>query len=259
MKENIDIEKAQGHWILAKMGKKVLRPGGRKLTEQMIAALHINAQSDIAEFAPGLGFTAGLALHYAPKSYTGIDLDPEAAAALRRKINGPGRKIIEGNAAETGLPANSLDKVYGEAMLTMHADHRKAEIIREAHRILKPGGYYGIHELGLCPENISEQDKAVIQKDLALAIRVNARPLTVAEWTNLLEKEGFKVRFSATSAMHLLEMGRMFSDEGFLRTLKIGFNILRHGGARRRILEMQQVFRRHANHMNAVALVAQKV
>lgn len=28
-----DIEKAQGHWLLAKMGKRVLRPGGTEFNE----------------------------------------------------------------------------------------------------------------------------------------------------------------------------------------------------------------------------------
>jgi methyltransferase len=30
-----------------------------------------------------------------------------------------------------------------------------------------------------------------IQKDLARSIRVNARPLTVAEWTRIAEEAGF--------------------------------------------------------------------
>ena len=29
-----DIQKAHGHWILAKMGKRVLRPGGKELTKK---------------------------------------------------------------------------------------------------------------------------------------------------------------------------------------------------------------------------------
>ena len=48
---------------------------------------------------------------------------------------------------------DSKDKIIGEAMITMHADHRKSEIVREAHRILKKGGLYAVHELGLTPEN----------------------------------------------------------------------------------------------------------
>ena len=98
-----------------------------------------------------------------------------------------------------------------------------------------------------------------IQKDLAVAIKVNARPLTITEWRELLEKEGFQVKNVSSNEMHLLEPSRMVKDEGFFRTLKIGFNILTHGAARKRILEMRKTFHKHQHHMNAVAIVAEKV
>lgn len=59
---NQAINTAQGHWILAKMGKKVLRPGGKELTEKLIQNLEITKDDDIVEFAPGLGYTASIAL-----------------------------------------------------------------------------------------------------------------------------------------------------------------------------------------------------
>src|SRR5690606_15742116 len=132
-------------------------------------------------FAPGLGFTAARTLGKNPGSYIGVDADKEVVSYLQRKIKGAQVSFIQRNAAETDLPAESKDKVYGEAMLTMQADHRKAEIIREAHRILKKGGLYGIHELGLTPDTIGDDHKAQIQRDLAQHIRVNARPLTAQE------------------------------------------------------------------------------
>ena len=253
-----DLDKAQGHWILARMGKKVLRPGGRELTEQLVGFLGIGPGDDVAEFAPGLGHTAALTLGRHPRSYTGIELDPDVAAMLRGKLGGPGRTIVQGSASATGLPDACMDKVYGEAMLTMQADHRKQEIVREAHRILRPGGFYAIHELGLTPDTIDAAQKATVQKDLALSIRVNARPLNAPEWTELLEREGFVVKHIAMSPMRLLEMGRMVDEEGLWRTQRISLNILRHPAARRRILDMRRVFRQHSAHMNAIALVAVK-
>ena len=255
---NTTFNTEQGHWILAKMGKKVLRPGGKELTQKLIQNLHINTEDNIVEFAPGLGFTASLALQNNPRSYTGIELNEAAAAILRKSIRGENRDIIVGNAADSTLADNAYEKVYGEAMLTMQADHRKSEIIREAYRILKSGGLYGIHELGLTPNGISEVDKTKIQRELAQVIKVNARPLTVDEWTRLLEKEGFEVLKIETNPMHLLQPGRVIDDEGFFRTLKIGFNILTHPSARRRIVGMRKVFRKYENHLNAVAMVAKK-
>ncbi len=257
--DTTDFDKAQGHWILARMGKKVLRPGGKELTYKLIGSLKITSRDDIAEFAPGLGFTASVALQSQPGSYVGIDSDEGAIHYLKNKIRGENIEFVKGNAAETGLPEESKDKVFGEAMLTMHADHRKSEIIREAHRILKKGGLYGIHELGLTPDNLEEHVKAAIQKDLAVAIKVNARPLTEAEWTALLEKEGFKVLKTERNPMHLLKPSRIIDDEGFFRALKIGFNILSNPKAGKRILQMKRTFKKHQQHMNAIAIIAEKL
>lgn len=255
---NKKIDTKQGHWILAKMGKKVLRPGGKELTMELINNLAISETDDVVEFAPGLGFTASITLQKKPKSYTGIDLNEEAASILRKTIHGKNRKIIVGNAADSTLETEKYDKVYGEAMLTMQADHRKSKIIQEACRVLKKGGLYGIHELGLEPNSIAEETKLQIQRELAQVIKVNARPLTVKEWSVLLEKEGFSIEKIATNPMHLLEPKRMVDDEGFFRTLKIGFNVLTNSKARKRILAMRKVFRKYKDNLNAVAIVAKK-
>lgn len=252
------IDTAQGHWLLAKMGKKVLRPGGKELTLKLVKGLDIKSSDRVVEFAPGIGFTAMKVLEKNPGTYTGIELNEEAASNLRKKIYGPGRQIITGNASQVSLENDSADKVYGEAMLTMQADHRKSEIIKEAHRLLRKGGLYGIHELGLTPDGLDEKEKAKIQHELAVCIRVNARPLTQSEWVQLLEKEGFRIKEIHTNPMLLLETRRVVDDEGLFRSLKIGFNIIRQPKARRRINEMRCVFNRYKKQMNAVAIIAEK-
>ena len=256
---NKTINTEQGHWILAKMGKRVLRPGGRELTKKLVDSLHINGQDDFVEFAPGMGFTASMVLNKKPHSYSGIELNEEAANRLKIKINGtPSATIINTSAAHTGLKDCCVDKVLGEAMLTMQADARKSEIIKEAFRILKKGGLYGIHELGLTPNDLDPELKKSIQKRLAQVIRVNARPLTQNEWCALLEQEGFKVKEVFASPMHLLEPGRVVSDEGVFRTMKIGFNVLTHPSARKRILKMRKLFRQYEKQMIAYAIIAEK-
>lgn len=46
-----DVAHMQGHWLLARIGKRVLRPGGEKLTRRMLAEILI-AGRDVVEFAP---------------------------------------------------------------------------------------------------------------------------------------------------------------------------------------------------------------
>ncbi|PIE21856.1 MAG: SAM-dependent methyltransferase [Planctomycetota bacterium] len=249
----------QGHWTLAKVGKKVLRPGGKELTLQMLDNLNISSTDDVVEFAPGLGYTAGITLKKNPKSYTAIELSEDATAYLRKNvIKGENRSVIIANARESTLSEESADKVYGEAMLTMQSDSDKAQIIGEAARILKKGGLYGIHEIALVPDEIEEEQIRDIQKDLAQAIKVNARPLTKKAWISMLEDKGFEVEKVLSNPMHLLELKRVISDEGLFRTLKIFFNVLTKPQARKRILEMRGVFRKHGSNMHSISIIARK-
>ncbi|MCZ2222694.1 MAG: methyltransferase domain-containing protein [Chitinophagales bacterium] len=255
---NKTINTEQGHWLLAKMGKKVLRPGGRELTLKLVDELNISHEDNIVEFAPGMGFTASLLLDKKPKYYTGIELNEEAAGLLQKKINHNGYKVVNTSASNTGIESNSVNKVIGEAMLTMQPDHRKSEIIREAYRILKPGGFYGIHELGLTPDNIDANIKSDVQQSLAKAIKVNARPLTKTEWCTLLEKEGFVIKKIEENSMSLLKLNRIIADEGILRTLKIYFNILTHPKAKKKISEMSNTFNKYEDNLTAFAIIAEK-
>ena len=158
-------EKAAGHWLLAQLGKKVLRPGGRETTNWLLRRA-LGGQIDVVEFAPGLGITAAEIIKRQPKTYTGVDLDPKAAQIVRGRIgDNPNYKVVNAGAQETGLPDASYDVVVGEAMLTMQTDKHKLEIMQEAARILRTGGYYAIHELSLTPDYLRPEVQEEIQKD----------------------------------------------------------------------------------------------
>lgn len=252
-------ETAQGHWLLAKMGKRVLRPGGKELTLKMIDALQLNRSDSIVEFAPGLGFTASISLKHNPASYTGVELDKNAAAFLGRKITGKNAMIVQGNARKTTLPDECATKVYGEAMLTMQSDKQKSEIIQEAHRILKQGGLYGIHEIALSPEGSEPEVREGIYKEMKEVIRANVAPISVKEWEKTLIDNGFRIVKVMTNPMHLLEKKRIVDDEGFIRFLKIIFNIMTHPKARNRIKRMRQVFRKNEKNIFAISIISEKI
>jgi len=252
-------EKEKGHAFLSKLGKKVLRPGGRELTEKLIATMEISSNDAVIEFAPGLGKSAALLIEKNPKSYIGIDIDQAAIEKLNHKLGKSNVEFMYGNASHTSLKENSAERILAEAVLTMHADHRKREMLREAHRILKVNGIIGLHELGIVPENIDEETKAEMTRDLAEISHVNARPLTETEWRNLLEMEGFKVLKIMTNEMKLLEVKRLLADEGIFGALKIGFKVMTHPNAKHRMLMMRKVFRKYSQNMRGIAITAQKI
>lgn len=260
-KRDRDEAHLQGHWLLAKLGKKVLRPGGRKLTNWMIDNAN-PTNKRVVEFAPGLGITAAEILDRNPKTYTGVDQDPDAATATTLSTKqarlGIPTEVINGVASDTGLPTGSADLVVGEAMLTMQGEKGKTAIVSEANRILAAGGRYAIHELLLTPNNVDQTVADNLRKALATTIKVNARPLTATEWSELLENNGFKVLSIKVTPMGLLQPKQMVEDEG-PRVLKIMFNLARNPQARKRVLAMRKVFSENAQNLGAISIIAEKV
>jgi cyclopropane fatty-acyl-phospholipid synthase-like methyltransferase len=256
--EGLATPKMPGHWVLARLGKRVLRPGGIELTRRMLEALSVGAKDDVVEFAPGLGLTAQLTLKRHPASYTAVERDAAAAEIVRRYLKGTRQKCVTGSADQTGLPEGVATVVYGEAMLTMQTAEMKRKIVCEARRLLKRRGRYAIHEMCLVEDDLDVEVRKEINQALSGAIHVGVRPLSVSEWRELMEAEGFEVQSEARAPMHLLEPRRLLRDEGLRGTLRFIWNVVRDRDARARMLMMRSVFRRYQSHLAAVMLVGVK-
>ena len=248
---------AAGHWVLARAGKRVLRPGGLKLTNRMLQAADIPGKR-VVEFAPGLGKTAKIIIDAPVESYTGVDQDPDAAQRVRNIVADSGGRVVQADAQDTGLESQSAQVVVGEAMLTMQSEKNKEKIVSEAYRILEPGGCYVIHELGLTPNDIDMQLADQLRKRLAQAIRVNARPLTENEWRKVLENAGFVIEWVGFEPMALLSPRRNLADEGVKGVLRILGNVLRDRELRSRILEMRATFKHYRKNLTGIAIIARK-
>ena len=109
--------------------------------------------------------------------------------------------------------------------------------MREAARLLRPGGHYAIHEMSLVPDYLRPELKGKrFRRDFGAHYRVNARPLTVAEWTALAEEAGFEVLDVYQTDMALLEPKRQLVDEGPPSVAKIAFNLAGKPQIRERVL-----------------------
>lgn len=258
--EELDVAKMPGHWLLARLGKRVLRPGGLGMTQALLAELGIGPGDSVVEFAPGLGVTARMILKRKPRSYVGIERNSKAARWTARQLpEQPNISVAVGAADQTALAADSASIVLGEAMLSMQAQAHKAQIVAEAFRLLRPGGRYGIHELAIIPDEMRREQKDEIDRALSTAIHVGARPLPTTEWKTLLEDAGFRVRRIGHAPMSLLRPRRLIEDEGVVGALRLVKNVLIDAPARRRVLAMRHVFERYRRNLGAVFIVAEKL
>ncbi|MFW6049931.1 MAG: class I SAM-dependent methyltransferase [Myxococcota bacterium] len=254
----LPVAKAPAHWLMARLGKRVLRPGGIETTRWLLEHATIGPEDDVVELAPGLGWTARRILASKPGSYVGVERDEEAARVAERACQPDGGRIVVGDAARVPLEDGSATVVIGEAMLSMQPDHKKDAIVAEARRLLRPGGRYAIHELAVVPDDVDEALLSHIQRDLSQAIHVGVRIGTVPRWRAWLGTHGLEVEALATTPMRLLEPDRLIRDEGAIGAARFAANALRTPGALRRLRTLRATFRRHQPHLRAVALVARR-
>lgn len=249
----------QGHWLLARLGKRVLRPGGLGLTRWLLDRLAIGAQDRVVELGAGVGRTAQLLLAARPERYLAVEPNPMARGALARVVpSGQDAELVDADATATGFDDGLATVVVGEALLTMQSPQRKEAMVAEAYRLLGPGGRYGIHELSLRPDDLDDAGRQEVVEGLSRSIKVGAQPLTVPAWRELLKGQGFEILEVTTAPMALLEPRRLVQDEGVLGAARFVTNVARDREARQRVLAMRASFRAHREQLAAVAIVARR-
>lgn len=252
----LESERMPGHWLLARLGKRVLRPGGVELTTQLLDAVAVASEDDVIEVAPGLGAPTRLLLEPGPASYIGVDRDPAAADLVASLLDGPNRSVVHASATDTGLPDQSADVVFGEAYLTMQPDSLKHRALEELSRILRPGGRFALHEVAFAPNDIDDEVKARVSSELTSTIKVNVTPMTVAGWEALLAEHGLSVQERFTAPLHLLEPRRLIADEGIGGAARFVSRVARDSAARGRVLAMRRAMHSNAAHLQSIGLVA---
>jgi SAM-dependent methyltransferase len=260
---HLDVRKMPAHWLMARLGKRVLRPGGVETTRWLIEQGGIAATDEVVEFAPGLGVTAARIVARRPTGYVGVERDETARDYVLKALRAAGygslrARVLQADASRVPLPGGSATVVIGEAMLSMQPASKKRAIVDEAHRLLRPGGRYLIHELALQPEAIDPAEAARIEQDLSANIHVGVRIGTPGQWKGWIEEAGFAVERVATAPMRLLEPARLVRDEGIAGTARFLLNVLRTPGAPRRMAAVRGTFRRNRRHLCAVAIVAKR-
>ncbi len=256
--EGVDADRMAGHWLLARLGKRILRPGGVELTAKLLAAVDIKRGDDVVELAPGLGATTQLILDRSPKSYRGVDRDPVAVERVAMLAAGPNRSVVQGTAADTGLDDESADVAFGEAYLTMQPTSQKERIVAELRRILRPGGRMAIHEVAF-RSGVSNADRERVTEELRSAIKVHVSPLGEEEWKDLLSNNGFRVTAHETAPLHLLEPRRLIADEGMVGAAKFALRVLSDSEARSRVISMRRAMSGNDDVLEAMMISAERV
>lgn len=249
-----------GHTFLASLGKKRLRPGGRKASCFLFEEIKKNTQAKILEVACNMGTTTiELVKKYQLESIVSCDINPQVIASA--KANAKKQQLenhtnfIVADAMNLPFEDASFDIIINEAMLTMISDQNRKQIISEYYRVLKPGGFLLTHDMLL---RIEDDDlQKTIKNALSKAIYVHTSPLTYDGWKHFYATSNFKVVKTRSGMMSLMNPMGMFRDEGFIGTLRIFKNALRKSN-RKQFGTMFKTFRKYKNELGYIAVVSRK-
>jgi cyclopropane fatty-acyl-phospholipid synthase-like methyltransferase len=252
----LNIQTAPGYEVFAAAGKTVLRPGGRRATQQLLQRANFKPGATVLELASGLGTSAiALAKHYHVR-VIGIERNLHHLALAQARVKAAGLaeqvQIRPGNIFALPEIEETFDYVLAEAILTMQSDIGKVSILKGVFDRLKSGGVF------LCHEAITRHHQAELHRDLAEVLRVNATPLSVENWIAIIESTGFQVQQHQTGAMQLLNPAQVIQDEGIFNTLQIVRNLFTQPSLRKRLLSIQQVFHQHQQDLGYIILSATK-
>jgi cyclopropane fatty-acyl-phospholipid synthase-like methyltransferase len=257
MKASLDFSTAPGYQVLAAAGKKILRPGGKLATEQLFTWADFQPGETVLELASSYGESAIAIAKRFNVSVVGVEQDPDSVAKARSNIEAAGLSdrisIVEGDIFQLDRITDKFDYILAKAILTMQSNPGKIKILSIICDRLKPSGKFLAHEL------LVHSNEAQVRKNLSQAIRVNANPLSFAEWETAYENAGLTLQQQQTGSMKLLNLSQIVRDEGLLRTVKIAWNILINPNLRHRILQIRSSFKQHQNQLGYIIFWAKVI
>ncbi len=124
----------------------------------------------------------------------GLDMTDQMLELAQRNAAEAGATnvaFLKGNIAAIPLPGESVDVIISNCVINLAED--KAPVLREAFRVLKPGGRFAVSDIvihgGLPAELV---DSAVLRRDLSSWAGCIAGALTDAEYRDGLAAAGFE-------------------------------------------------------------------
>ena len=198
----------------------------------VLASLGCGNPTILAELKPGetvldLGSGGGIdvllsAQRVGPtgKAY-GLDMTDEMLALANRNKAAAGATNVEflkGNIEHIPLPDATVDVIISNCVINLAADKR--DVLREAFRVLKPGGRFAVSDVVVRGEVPPE-----IRKSMELWVGCVAGALGEQEFVDLLHEVGFTNATIEPTRVYRVEDARAFLASAGLDTNRIADDI----------------------------------
>jgi ubiquinone/menaquinone biosynthesis C-methylase UbiE len=224
------------------VGLKILHPGGKNATKQLLVPLGLKKGMKVLDIACGKGRNSvDIAKKYGCM-VVGIDIlesSIEEARQYAKKHNVESLvSFIKAYAENLPFPDNEFDITIAQAMLILV--NNKSKVVREALRVLKPGGKSGWTELSWKSQPDNDFCNRASREICAKCI---ANVVTFDEWKKLFTDSGFLDVKVNRYDMNYRGFFRMIQDEGFLNGLNVMCRYMTKPKIRNRMKKLNTFFK----------------
>jgi SAM-dependent methyltransferase len=144
------------------------------------------------------------------KAY-GLDMTDDMLALARENQRKSGLENVEflrGEIEHIPLPDNSVDVIISNCVINLSGD--KDQVLREAFRVLKPGGRFAVSDVVTCGDVPAD-----VRKNMLLWIGCVAGALRDVEYIEKLTRSGFElVEIEPTRVYHIEDARSFLRDQG---------------------------------------------
>jgi SAM-dependent methyltransferase len=204
--------------FLAALGKRVVRPGGHRSTEELFSLADLTAKDRVLDVGCGVGVTGIEIVQRFGSSVTISDKSELMLAEARRNVDAAGLsdriEVDWGDIVDLPYPDDTFDVVIVEAV-TMFVDRERA--VREVFRVTKPGGRIIDHEF--CWRDRPDLEALEILRQPMMCPGINFDD--VRNWEGMFERAGVVDIESIVGPFALMKPRQFVADEGLRNSARI--------------------------------------
>jgi SAM-dependent methyltransferase len=212
-----EIRNLDPYVFMAVIGKRVIHPGGRQATEQLLARADIQKGERVLDIGCGVGTTAiGIAQRFGA-DVTAADISPLMLERARANVHAAGLEdrvmVEEADLLALPYPDDRFDCVIAEAV-TMFVDRRGAA--EALVRVCRPGGRVLASEF-MWRKPPTDEARDIFLGEVCPGLEFD----TLEDWVSVYSQAGLEAVEVDSGAFEMMSPNGFLQDEGVGGSLRI--------------------------------------
>jgi SAM-dependent methyltransferase len=250
----IEVERLDPYVFMAVVGKRVIHPGGRAATEQLLRRAAISPNDHVLDVGCGVATTAVTVASRFGASVTAVDISPVMLERARAAVREAGLEsqvaVQEGDILSLPFSDDSFDVIIAEAV-TMFVDRARAA--RELVRVGRPGARVLATEF-MWRRPPSEEAREVFLGQVCPGLKFD----TVEDWKRIYADAGLTDLQVDEGPFEMMTPKGFVADEGVARTLTVIGRVVARPAYMKKMMWLMPRMRRAVPYLGYIVVAGRK-